>query len=228
MSDGTSITTSFTVTIDGGAPLGPFDAGVGLAIAEFEASGQVVRVDVETSTGGNTGAVELEIYGSPGTIALPPPATAAPVATVEPEPTDGPGVAKPGGSNVARGARIVGVSSEFSSEYAGSNVVDGDPATEWSSAGDGDDAFIIIDLGEEFEIFGVGFHTREMTDGTSITLTFTVSVDGGSTYGPFEAGPGMVYAQFKATGGSVRIDVDTSTGGNTGAVEIEVYGEPTM
>jgi hypothetical protein len=228
MSDGTSITTSFTVTIDGGSPLGPFDAGVGLAIAEFEATGREVRIDVATSTGGNTGAIEIEIYGATGSTALPPPTTiAAPVEPepTEPEPTEEP---KPGGSNVARGARVTGVSSEYSDAFAASNAIDGDPVTEWSSAGDGDDAFIIIDLGEEFEIFGVGFHTREMTDGTSITLTFTVTVDGGATYGPFEAGPGMAYANFVATGGSVRIEVDTSTGGNTGAVEIEVYGEPTM
>lgn len=224
MSDGTSITTAFTVSIDDGAPLGPFDAGVGLAIAEFEASGRVVRIDVETSTGGNTGAVEIEIYGEPGATALPPPTTVVPTAPEPTEPTEEP---KPGGSNVARGASISGVSSEFSPEYAALNAIDGDPLTEWSSAGDGDDAFITIDLGEEFEILGVGFHTREMTDGTSITLTFTVTVDGRS-FGPFEAGPGMVYANFNATGGSVRIDVETSTGGNTGAVEIEVYGEPTM
>ena len=62
MSDGTSITTSFTVSVDGGSLLGPFDAGVGLAVGEFAATGRVVRIDVETSTGGNTGAVEIEIY----------------------------------------------------------------------------------------------------------------------------------------------------------------------
>jgi hypothetical protein len=29
----------------------------------FEAMGQQIRIDVETSTGGNTGAVEIEVYG---------------------------------------------------------------------------------------------------------------------------------------------------------------------
>jgi len=43
---------------------GPFDAGPGLAIAPVEFLGQLVRFDVATSTGGNTGAVEMEIYGS--------------------------------------------------------------------------------------------------------------------------------------------------------------------
>jgi hypothetical protein len=231
MSDGTSITTSFTVTIDDGAPLGPFDAGVGLAVAEFAASGRVIRIDVETSTGGNTGAVEIEIYGTDGD-AAPPAPTAPPATTGAP---DTPGTAAPAtgaptapAPNVARGASITGVSSEFSDAFAARYAVDGDLSTEWASAGDGDDAYIVIDLGEEIEIFGVGFRTREMADGTSITTSFTVSVDGGPPLGPFPAGPGLVIAEFSELGGSVRIDVETSTGGNTGAVEIEVYGFPTM
>ena len=100
-------------------------------------------------------------------------------------------------------------------------------ATEWSSAGDGDDTFIVLDFGEEMRIQGVGFRTREMTDGTAITTSFTVTVDG-RTYGPFEAGPGLAIGVFDVVGTTVRVDVETSTGGNTGAVEIEVYGEPDM
>lgn len=64
MSDGTSTTESYTVTIDDGESLGPFDAGVGLVVSDFTATGQVVRIDLVTTTGGNTGAVEIEIYGS--------------------------------------------------------------------------------------------------------------------------------------------------------------------
>ena len=71
---------------------------------------------------------------------------------------------------------------------------------------------------------GVGFRTREMSDGTSITNSFTVTVDGGDTFGPFEAGLGLAVGDFEATGRVFRIDIDSSTGGNTGAVEIEIYG----
>jgi hypothetical protein len=65
MSDGTALTTSFSVTIDDNTILGPFDAGPGLVVVEAPFQGRLVRIDVETSTGGNTGAVEIEIYAAP-------------------------------------------------------------------------------------------------------------------------------------------------------------------
>ncbi len=65
MADGTARTTSYTVTVDGAAPLGPFPTGT---LAEphpvaFTAHGRTVRLDVAQSTGGNVGAVEIRIYG---------------------------------------------------------------------------------------------------------------------------------------------------------------------
>lgn len=129
--------------------------------------------------------------------------------------------------NVASLATVVDVSSEFSPNFAGSNAIDGDLATEWSSAGDGDDAYVVLDFGEDILARGVGFRTREMSDGTSITTSFTVTVDG-RMFGPFEAGPGLAVALVNLEGQVFRFDVATSTGGNTGAVEVEVYGEPAM
>ncbi len=126
--------------------------------------------------------------------------------------------------NISGGATIQDVSSEFSAAFAAANAVDGDPATEWSSAGDGDDSFITIDLRARADIIGVGFRTREMSDGTSITNSFTVTVDGQETFGPFDAGPGLAIASVEFSGQVIRFDVASSTGGNTGAVEIEVYG----
>ncbi len=130
----------------------------------------------------------------------------------------------PARANLAVGATIVDVSSEFSASFAAGNAVDGSLASEWSSRGDGDDAYITIDLGAETAATGVGFRTREMSDGTSITTSFTITVDGSETFGPFEAGPGLAVADVAFTGRTIRFDVETSTGGNTGAVEIEVYG----
>ncbi len=130
------------------------------------------------------------------------------------------------GPNAAVGATVVGFSSEFSGAFAAANAVDGDVATEWSTAGDGDDAFIEIDLGRVVQAVAVGYHGREMTDGTAITETYTISVDGGPPLGPFTAGTGRSVAEVVFRGQVVRFDVATSTGGNTGAVEVAVYEAP--
>jgi hypothetical protein len=127
--------------------------------------------------------------------------------------------------NLALVATVVETSSDFNETFAGSNASDGSIATEWSSRGDGDDAYIVIDLGAPQNITGIGFRTREMSDGTSITNTYTVTIDGGEALGPFPAGIGMSVSDFPATGQVVKIDKDTTTSGNTGAVEIEIYGE---
>ncbi len=127
------------------------------------------------------------------------------------------------GENAAVGAVVLEVSSEFSAAFAAENAVDGDPSTEWSSRGDGDDAYLVIDLGRTVEATAVGFDTREMSDGTATTTSFTITVDGAETYGPFPAGPGLSVAEVAFAGRVVRFDVATSTGGNTGAVEVAVY-----
>ena len=104
--------------------------------------------------------------------------------------TNGTNASSAPGPNIATGGTVVDVSSEFSASFSGSLAIDGDRATEWSSAGDGDDAYIVIDLGDQTEITGVGFRTREMSDGTAITTAFTVIIDGGEVRGPFPAGVG--------------------------------------
>lgn len=133
-----------------------------------------------------------------------------------------PAVASSLESNLARGATVLEASSEFSAAFTASNAVDGDLSTEWSSRGDGDDAWITIDLQSETQVGAVAFRTREMDDGTAITEAFTVTVDGETTLGPFPAGPDPVEVAF--SGRVIRFDVAASTGGNTGAVEVEVYG----
>lgn len=117
------------------------------------------------------------------------------------------------------------MSSEFSADFAGLFAIDGDLATEWSTTGDGDDGFITVDLGAERDLGGVEFVTRAMADGTARTGTFTVTVDDGDLLGPFPAGtvaqPDPV--DINVTGRRLRFDIETSTGGNVGAVEIRVY-----
>lgn len=123
-------------------------------------------------------------------------------------------------SDLAIGARIVEVSSEYSEAFAATNVVDGDPTTEWSTRGDGDGAFITLDLGRPTDIGAVEFQTRQMSDGTAITQTFTVTADGAS-HGPFAASEVVPLA---VTAQVLRFDVETSSGGNTGATRISVFG----
>ncbi len=129
------------------------------------------------------------------------------------------------GPNLAEGAEVVEVSSEFSSGFAATNAVDGDLATEWSTAGDGDDASLTIDLGEPTEVGAVEFLTRSMTDGSAITDTFTVTIDGAEVLGPFPAGDPADprTSEVSVTGRVFTFDVSSSSGGNTGAVEIRIF-----
>ena len=129
------------------------------------------------------------------------------------------------GPDIAIGARVVAVSSQWSNAYKAANALDGNLATEWASAGDGNRAFITIDLGRKRNIKGVSFITREMSDGSAVTRTFAVVVDGGTRYGPFPAGnlADQRVARVSFTGRRLRFEVAQSTGGNTGAAEIEVF-----
>jgi hypothetical protein len=127
------------------------------------------------------------------------------------------------GRNVALGATVLQVSSAYSPDYVGKNAVDGDPATEWSSNGDGNHAFITIDLHRAVRVIAVAFRTRSMSDGSAITRTFSVTVDGKKTYGPFPALPAPAVNRVAFAGRILRFNVVRSTGGNTGASEIAVY-----
>jgi hypothetical protein len=129
----------------------------------------------------------------------------------------------PGGRNLALTGHVTAVSSQYSDAYAAPNAIDDNPSTEWATKGDGDRASITIDLGRTFNITGVGFRTRQMSDGTSIITAIEVVVDG-HPYGPFKITPGLSVARLHAHGRTVRIEAVHSTGGNTGAQDIAVYG----
>jgi hypothetical protein len=141
---------------------------------------------------------------------------------------------QPPGKNVAlisAGARIVGVSSNFggdvNSSYGANKAIDGDLNTEWSSNGDGDKAWIEIDLGKDTAITSVGFRTRTM--GTSAQIEeFQVVTDRGAKLGPFDLpdAKSVYYFPVSTTARTLRFEVLKSSGGNTGAAEIEVYTLP--
>jgi hypothetical protein len=132
-----------------------------------------------------------------------------------PEPVGGP-------VNLALGATVTDVSSEWSDAFGAENAFDGDPTTEWSSRGDGNDAWVEIDLGAPQAIGDVIFRTRSMSDGSATTASFRVTADGVG-YGPFPADePFGGLSDLGVVAQVLRFDVETSTGGNTGAVEIVV------
>jgi hypothetical protein len=132
------------------------------------------------------------------------------------------------GDNLAQGATVVAVSSVFSDAWSGENAVDGDMSTEWATAGSGDGAFIEIDLGSSEDVIGVEFITRTMGDGTATTTEYAVTVDGGEVFGPFPAGDPSDnrFAEALFAGQVLRFDVESSTGGNTGAIEVRVFASP--
>lgn len=127
-----------------------------------------------------------------------------------------------GPANLALDAVVAGVSSEWSDAFAAENAFDGDRTTEWSTRGDGNDAWVEIDLGMPQAIGDVIFHTRSMSDGSATTASYTVTADG-QVFGPSPTD--VPFAGLRDLGTVARVlrfDVDTSTGGNTGAIEIEV------
>ena len=125
-----------------------------------------------------------------------------------------------GPPNLGLGAAVTGVSSEFSAAFGAANAFDGDATTEWSSRGDGDDAWVEIDLGAPQLISEVVFRTRAMSDGSSITDTFSITADG-TDLGEFAAD---LPASLDLEAQVLRFDVVASSGGNTGALEILVLG----
>ncbi len=130
------------------------------------------------------------------------------------------------------GARITGFSSAFggageNERWGASSAFDDNPNTEWSSAGDGDQAWIEVELAARARINSVQFQTRSMTDGSAITLAFTISTEDGSVLGPFElddaSQPYTFDVSFEAQ--TLRFDLLETTGGNTGVVDIAVFGD---
>jgi hypothetical protein len=129
------------------------------------------------------------------------------------------------GINLALAATVTDVSSEFSDAWAARNAIDGDLASEWASRTDGSDAYLVIDLGSAQDVGGVEFVTRSMLDGTAITTEFTVTVDNSEVFGPFQAGTPATpnFAELLTSGTVFGFDVSDSTGGNTGAIEINIF-----
>ena len=133
---------------------------------------------------------------------------------------------------IAQGARVVAVSSNFGgggvdSAYGASSALDGDSSTEWSSNGDGNNAWIEIELAARTHITSIGIWTRTM--GTSAQISsFRVVDELGGIVGPFtlESATEIHHFDTNFEARSLRFEVVDSSGGNTGLVEMQIFGEP--
>jgi hypothetical protein len=130
------------------------------------------------------------------------------------------------------GARLVGVSSNFDGgsddgPWGALSAFDGEGASAWSSDGDGDEAWIEIELAAVTRVTRIGFWTRTMGSSAQIQ-SFQIVSDAGETVGPFNLTDAAqnYYFDTNFTARRLRFEVVASSDGNTGAVEIEVYGEP--
>lgn len=129
-----------------------------------------------------------------------------------------------------KGADISGVSSNFGDDISGSfgalNAIDGDPGTEWSSQAEGDNAWIEIELAETIEVTGFGFWSRTMGDTGEIRVIRVLDASG-EILGEFEIPDAEQLYNFSLNpvqSQRLRFEVVASTGGNTGAREIRIYG----
>jgi len=109
--------------------------------------------------------------------------------------------------------------------WGANSALDGDPSTAWSSSGDGTKAFLVLEFGKKANIGAIDIWTRSMSDGTAIISTFTATSDDGTMFGPFTLPDASKSYRFdiKTTTSTLRIDAATSTGGNTGLVEVLAY-----
>ena len=104
-------------------------------------------------------------------------------------------------------------------------AIDGSQRTEWSSDGDGNDAYIIVALPEVHPIDSIAVHTRTMADDTAQIFAFTVTDRAGNVYGPFEL-PNADEPHLFPLGietDLLRFDVVDSNGGNTGFVDLAAF-----
>jgi hypothetical protein len=134
-------------------------------------------------------------------------------------------------ASIDAGARVLDVSSNFggagNDETWGANsAIDGSRGSAWSSNGDGNDAYIEIQLAQPSNLSAIEVWTRSMSNGTAQIFSFTLTTDAGLVLGPFSLEDAEQSYRFdvEAVASSIRLDVIDSSGGNTGLLEFAVFG----
>ncbi|MDA0334937.1 MAG: discoidin domain-containing protein [bacterium] len=136
-------------------------------------------------------------------------------------------------ASLDQGSAIVAVSSNFGGAVNGAtwganSAIDGLMSTEWATNGDGDNAWLDIDLGQVRQITRIEFRSRVMPDSTSIVRSIQLRFDESSVLAPYSTpDPDVLYGFDLETAISARrvfVEAVTTTGGNTGAREIRLLG----
>ena len=115
------------------------------------------------------------------------------------------------------------------SSFGANNASDGNLSTQWSYQGDSNGAWIEIEFAQDPHVTSLDFCIR--TTGTSAQISsFRVVTDWGETFVPFDLydASAVHYFDVDLTAKRLRLETMDSSEGNTAAVEIEVYGEPTQ
>lgn len=133
------------------------------------------------------------------------------------------------------GTTVIAVSSNFGgaandATWGINNALDGDVGTEWATNGDGDAAYAALDFGQARELRLFRFRSRQMQDGSSIiekVRLVVTDVGGGATIlGPYDTPDPATLYSFEldppVTTQEVRVEAVQTTGGNTGAREIQL------
>ncbi len=133
------------------------------------------------------------------------------------------------------GATVTAVSSNFGGAandqtWGANSALDGSSGSAWSSSGDGDNAFLEVTLPQTEHIGVIEVWSRAMSNGTAIINSFTITIDNGEVLGPFTLPDTQQAHSFMIDRitTSVKLDVATSTGGNTGLVEFAAYAADEM
>lgn len=131
------------------------------------------------------------------------------------------------------GTTVAGVSSNWGdgdndSGFGIHKALDGLEGTEWSSNGDGNDAWVELDFGQARTVSYFAYRSRMMADGTSIvTSVRVIDSDSGEPLGTFATPDHQVRYVFSLpepiTTQRVRVEMVETTGGNTGAREIQFF-----
>lgn len=136
-------------------------------------------------------------------------------------------------ASLEAGARVLDVSSNFGGagndeQWGANSAIDGSRGSAWSSNGDGDEAYIEIELAQPANLHSIEVWTRSMSNGTAQIFSFTLTTDTGQVLGPFSLEDAERAYRFnvEAVARSIRLDVIDSSGGNTGLVEFAVFGTP--
>jgi hypothetical protein len=85
-----------------------------------------------------------------------------------------------------------------------------------------------VQLGARSQINTIRFWTRTMSNDTAQIFSFTVTTETGDVYGTFELPDPEQSYEFEVdfVAETLRFDVVESNGGNTGVVDVAVYGDP--